>query len=300
VKVFTDGWLRGRVVTDLAVGNDYVCVLADGRAYCWGMNNFGQTGNRGPGGFNYNAPVPVGGVLSGKTVTKIEAWSLTTCAVADGKAYCWGSNTNGQLGNGDAARANTDYPVAVDTSGVLNGKTVTGVSVGTYSSCAVADGKGYCWGDNMQGQLGASTPQSSSDIPVAVISSGLLSGKTLTYIGIGNYHACALTSDGKVYCWGFATRGEWGTGLNEFRDTNPHATALGTKVITMLGVGDNSSCALDTDGGVYCWGVGSGGKLGNGTTDNALAPTMVNTSGVLSGKTVSKLWVGRNNAFVGY
>ena len=59
------------------------------------------------------------GVLAGKTITAISAGGLHSCAVADGKAYCWGNNYYGQLGNGTTP---TPVPVAVDTGGVLTAR----------------------------------------------------------------------------------------------------------------------------------------------------------------------------------
>ena len=72
--------------------------------------------------------------------------------MADGKAYCWGFNGDGQLGNNTTT--DSSLPVAVDTSGPLAGKTVTAISAGYWHSCAVADGRASCWGDNLEGQLG--------------------------------------------------------------------------------------------------------------------------------------------------
>jgi len=83
-----------------------------------------------------------------------------------GKAYCWGSSYAGQLGDGSTS--DSAVPVAVTTSGVLAGKTLTQVSAGGFHACAVdARGKAYCWGNGDSGQLGdAST--SNSAVPVAV------------------------------------------------------------------------------------------------------------------------------------
>ena len=58
----------------------------------------------------------------------------------------WGLNNHGQLGNNSTT--NSIRPVAVDTSGVLAGTTVTAISAGGFHSCAVADGRAYCWGSN--------------------------------------------------------------------------------------------------------------------------------------------------------
>ena len=85
-------------------------------------------------------------------VTSISAGGAHTCALADGQAYCWGDNTNGQLGNNSTTQSLV--PVAVNTSGVLAGKTVTSISAGNSHTCALADGQAYCWGVNTNGRLG--------------------------------------------------------------------------------------------------------------------------------------------------
>jgi len=84
-------------------------------------------------------------------VTAVSAGFEYACAVADGHAYCWGSNFSGQLGNGDSGSYMWEQkPVAVDASGALQGKVVTAISTGGdayYSNtCAIADSQAYCWG----------------------------------------------------------------------------------------------------------------------------------------------------------
>ena len=120
-------------------------------------------------------------------------------------AFAWGSNNygpteGGPIGNGTTT--NSDVPVAVDTSGALNGKTVTHISAGYQHTCAVtSDGGAYCWGWNSDGQLGNGST-TNSDVPSAVDTSGVLNGKTVTEISAGQYHTCAIASDGNAYCWG--------------------------------------------------------------------------------------------------
>jgi alpha-tubulin suppressor-like RCC1 family protein len=110
--------------------------------------------------------VVTSGVLSGKTITQIAAGGDHTCALdTAGKVYCWGDNDNGQLGNNSTT--NTSVPVAVVTSGVLSGKTVTQITGGYNTTCALADNRAYCWGDNALGQLGNNST-TDSPVPVAV------------------------------------------------------------------------------------------------------------------------------------
>ena len=77
-----------------------------------------------------------------------------------------GAGSSGQLGNGTTSM--TKVPVAVNTTGVLAGKTIKQISAGTSHTCAIAsDDKAYCWGDGYPGQLGNGSTVNSS-VPVHV------------------------------------------------------------------------------------------------------------------------------------
>ena len=75
------------------------------------------------------------------------------------KVYCWGSNEEGQLGNGQyGAGKYSDVPVEV--GGDIVGKNITAIGGTGDVSCAIADGKIYCWGNNYEGELGHNAPVS--------------------------------------------------------------------------------------------------------------------------------------------
>jgi alpha-tubulin suppressor-like RCC1 family protein len=111
--------------------------------------------------------VDTSGVLAGKTLTQVTSGAYYTCALdSTGAAYCWGSNANGQLGNGSTT--DSAVPVAVDTGGALAGKTLTQVSAGIWHMCGLdAAGAPYCWGGNASGELGDDN-YSPSAVPVLV------------------------------------------------------------------------------------------------------------------------------------
>ena len=209
--------LAGKTVTAITAGEAHTCAVADGKAYCWGNNWIGQLGNNTATPSRVPVAVSTAGPLAGKTVTAITAGDLHSCAVADGKAYCWGYNGSGQLGNGSTGPSDgpVPVPVAVSTAGALAGKTVTGISAGFRYTCAVADGKAYCWGSGDMGQLGNGN-YPDSPVPVAVRTDGVLNGKTVTAITTGRSHACAV-ADGKAYCWGSHTLGNNSTAFSKCR-----------------------------------------------------------------------------------
>lgn len=202
-------------VTRITAGGSHACAQANalGSAYglCWGRGNEGQLGR----GSTASSSIPV--LLSPQipaTPTSISAGKNHTCAAAFGRAYCWGANTTyGVLGNNSTAQANS-Y-VTVNTSGVLNGKDVTSISATSEEhTCAVANSQAFCWGADWAGTLGNDTTIATSRVPVAVNTAGVLSGKSITSIGIGWYHSCAIGGDGQVYCWGGESQGQLGNALD--------------------------------------------------------------------------------------
>ena len=220
VAVDASGVLAGKTVTAIAAGDSHSCVVADGQVYCWGGNWGGQLGDGSTTERLVPVAVDTSGVLAGKTVTGISAGGSHTCAVADGRAYCWGKKLYGQWGSdltgplGNDSTTSSSVPVAVDTSGVLAGKTVTSIATGHFHTCAVADGRAYCWGDRDYGQLGTNRPTGSigdrdiSRVPVAV-GSGVLAGKTVTAVTAAGGFSCAV-ADGQAYCWGRNDSGQLG------------------------------------------------------------------------------------------
>jgi alpha-tubulin suppressor-like RCC1 family protein len=137
VAVRTNGVLAGKTVTAISAGYDTGCAVADGAAYCWGYNNYGQLGIGYTGDTPNPSVVIASNALAGKTVTAINSGSWHTCAIADGAAYCWGQGQGGQLGDGDLAGADKTEPVAVKTDGVLSGKTITAIDTGYYHTAAL-------------------------------------------------------------------------------------------------------------------------------------------------------------------
>jgi len=139
------------VFDELAAGSVHTCGLtAAGEAYCWGSNDFGQLGD----GTVVKRQIPtatIGGFTFAHLAT--DAGGQHTCALdGAGSAYCWGSNSAGQLGDG--TRTNRLVPTAV-----AGGLTFTNLSGGGSHTCGVATAAGaaYCWGANTTGQLGDGT-----------------------------------------------------------------------------------------------------------------------------------------------
>jgi alpha-tubulin suppressor-like RCC1 family protein len=207
-----------------------------------------------------------------------------------GAAYCWGSNTSGQLGAGVSSgpeqcsgKPCTTVPVRV--AGNLSFATV---SAGENLACGVtASGTGYCWGDNTVGEIGDSTssgpdmcsiPNPCSVAPVTITGSHVF--KT---VSAGGNFACGVTTSGTVYCWGWNVVGELGLGsttgpqacgANPSCSTYPRHT-LGGLTLASISAGGLSVCGLAASGAAYCWGEGRGGQLGDSTASSDSTPVAV-------------------------
>jgi alpha-tubulin suppressor-like RCC1 family protein len=279
-------------------GNDLVLQWANTRPLAWGNNGYGQLGNGNSTSSSVPVPVNQGGVLFGKTVTALAAgdsYSMALCS--DGMVAAWGTNANGQLGNNSTTGSYA--PVAVSQSGVLSGKTVISIAVGYSHGLALcSDGTVSAWGDNYSGKLGDNGAESYSKVPVAVVQSGVLSGKTVIAVAAGDSHSMALCSDGTVADWGNNADGQLGNNSTT-NSSVPVAVSqsgvLAGKTVIAIAAGEYHSIALCSDGTVAGWGDNGYGQLGNSSTTSSPVPVAVNQGGVLSGKTVIAVAAGANH-----
>ena len=111
-----------------------------------------------------------------------------------GEAYCWGSNSSGELGDG----TRTDRAIPTPVAGGLS---FIAISVGNERSCGITtEGSAYCWGRNHWGAIGNGMTEDRAEPPPVA---GSLSFQS---ISVGTRHSCGLTSSGEAYCWGCQRR----------------------------------------------------------------------------------------------
>jgi hypothetical protein len=242
-----------------------------------------------------SARMPQTAFAQSQGVSYISAGDAHACVIESGKGYCWGNNASGQLGDGSTA-SYSSVPVAVDTSGALDGTTLTQISANLAITCALdSSGAAYCWGPGGSGGLGDGST-ANSDVPVAVDTTGVLAGKTLTQVSVGDAQACGLDTSAAAYCWGDNANGQLGDGTPDAYSDVPvridTAGVLAGKTLTQITAGWQHTCALDSAGRAYCWGMDTSsatGDLGDGDTINSAVPVAVDASGVLAGKTLTQV-----------
>lgn len=153
---------------------------------------------------------------------------------------------------------------------------ITDIAVGGSHSCAVTSAGGVkCWGRNNSGQLGdGTTVDHPTPEDVCNTGSGIdcSAGSALTgvvSVSVGRFHTCAITTDGKLKCWGRNTSGQLGDGTNSDR-LNP-VTVPGLTNVAQVSNGASHTCAL-IGTSVQCWGLNNNGQLGDGTLTNRVNP----------------------------
>lgn len=239
----------------VAAGGDHSCALINGGAIkCWGYNGDGELGHGGTE-FYLTSAVDVAGI---STATALSARGLHTCALlTDATVKCWGSNVNGQLGDGTYTSPRRT-PVAV--SGLFN---VKRINAGWLHTCALrTDDRPVCWGSNSYGMLGTGNNTASNTWVPAY---GNLNRSN--EVATGEQHSCVLRLDfgiGRIECWGYNGNGRLGYGnITATGVTIGSVKVLGNDNFAAVTAGRSHSCALTTDGSAKCWGRNEFGQIGS-------------------------------------
>jgi alpha-tubulin suppressor-like RCC1 family protein len=256
------------------------CALNDiGVAYCWGS---GQTGQIGDGALGTRTtPSRTSEITPPATTGNIKQFvsgAFHNCALrTDGAAYCWGNNSEAQMGDGTSTSRTS--PVAV--TGGHTFKSIHGGSK-AWNTCAIkSDGTGYCWGSNTDRQSGNNS-FTHAQSPVAIVG-----GHLWKQLAPALRHTCGITVSGAAYCWGTSSYGELGGGGGLPAASGPPKAVVGGLSFKYISTGSQFSCALTEAGAAYCWGIGSRGSLGDGYTSTHDTSTPVAVLGGHVFKTIA-------------
>ncbi len=228
----------GRRVVGLTIAFQTHCAHVDtGALLCWGENRFGEFGD----GTSEHSNVPVlgAGGMQFEEVFGSKGTSQMCGITSDHRAYCWGYNFNGELGDGTSEVRFSPVPVAGD----LRFRMISS----SYHTCGIdLDGRAYCWGSDLGGQLGDGDHPGDKLTPTPVATT-----QTYTTLANGLQFTCALRTTGEADCWG------WGVGLGSGpgdRSVNVPTPVTGGRKYTRVAAASEWACALDTRGAPYCWG----------------------------------------------
>jgi alpha-tubulin suppressor-like RCC1 family protein len=212
-------------------------------------------------------------IIVGSAFTQIVAGTSHTCGLDPlGRAWCWGWNVVGQLG--DSTTVNRSVPVQVRHGATRFVK----ITAGYAHTCALTSaGQAYCWGNNGSGQLGDKS-LALRLTPVAVQQGT----SVFTRISAGDYHTCALSSAGQTYCWGNNRWGQIGNGGGgRFAPAVWEPSAVQqTGAYIEVTAGGSHNCGLSSTGQAYCWGRNDTGAIGNGGESHSSRPSPVRQSGI--------------------
>jgi alpha-tubulin suppressor-like RCC1 family protein len=272
---FPSGVKIASIPTDAMPFDTGYAIDTNGNVWGWGKNQGGELclGNKQ----QFNAPVEL--PFSG--VTAVAGAANHTTYDAAGTLYSCGQNADGELGNGSTKGSD----VRVQVQG-LSGQFVTALVSGFADTGALlSNGTYFDWGWDGQGQLGNGTTGQTSDVPVqvslpAAARQAVLGGNTIT-----SGQTLVILSNGEVYAWGANGSYQLGTGKREMEPTPVRILPPAGVTYQTLASGGETSYAISTNGNVYAWGANKFGQIGNGTTNIAAEPVLVETGATLISST---------------
>jgi alpha-tubulin suppressor-like RCC1 family protein len=236
----------------LSAGRGFTCGIdSDQQLWCWGANAFGQLGI-GSEELRVEVPVQV-------TAPAVESWrevaagSAHTCAIDDDAGlWCWGSDADGQLGDGDADDGAITRPQRIAEDGPWED-----VVAGEFHTCARKAGQLWCWGASYAGQVGGGVIGSVQRTPIEAVA-----GATdWTFVDVGFNNTCGIRG-GDLYCWG-----DEAVQAND-PPIGPTATPqlvehpVSGRAWLQVAVGRDFACAIDDNVDLWCWGFNDHLELG--------------------------------------
>jgi alpha-tubulin suppressor-like RCC1 family protein len=266
-------------VSKVTTNYEHTCALNnEGEVLCWGSNTDGALGNTVAGNSNVAVFANFGGSYDNRAIALATGFNSSCVVTLKGRVRCWGLNTGGQHGVGNAtAVAQGVIQQAVGPFGVTGAKQT---DAGRLHSCSVlSNGEVWCWGQNNRGQLGNGTLVT-SPLPVPA------GATTMVRVSVGNEFTCAEGGHGYTFCWGANDFGQLGYNAIGTGTVYPHGTdsaspaCVRTSVgggcllrLTGITAGGEHACGLHgTSSEPYCWGSGGDYRLGGGSS---AAPSIV-------------------------
>ena len=272
-----DGGQRTVCAKQVSMGGGHMAIVTnDGHLCTCGESAEGKLGH-GPftsiADDEYSPRVVEG--LVGKRVVSASASMNHTVAMTDhGEVFTWGCGNTGKLGHGCADRTKEYFPKRVEG---LVGKRVVCISAGLEHTAAVTDrGELFTWGWNFYGQCGlsetgdgeSSYSKNAFHTPQCV---DAFAGKRMVRVACGHYFTLALSSEGEVYAFGYASHGQLGVGERDIIKTPTRVEALVGHRVVQIAAGAANSAMVTSRGELFTCGKGS--NWAGGTSDSRCVHT---------------------------
>ncbi len=290
-----------------------IALTSTGRIFTWGYSGNGQLGD-GVDSIGRYTPGEITSQFDldeGEMIVDISLGNVHSSAITSiGRIFTWGWNKSGQLGIGEVDNIKIYIPTDITNQFSLDeGDMITHVSLGDgHSSAMTSLGRIFTWGTDIQGQLGnGAIDNTTHTTPIEITSQFSLSGEEkIVDISISYYHSSAITSEGRVFTWGYNGNGNLGNG-NEVNQNSPidittNFNLLNDEIIINISmIGYDHSSATTSEGRVFTWGHNNYSQLGIGTSDYDAHPIPIDITSefsLLTGEQVIRTSLGTNHSSV--
>jgi uncharacterized repeat protein (TIGR02543 family) len=286
--------------TNLSNNSTSFLTTTQGHVYGWGQN---QNGKLGDGSTIFRtSPVKVNftDLSPGEHVLSIKSGNLHSIALTNqGKIFSWGDGSSGALGTGGTT--SRLIPTVTPINALISNEIIVAIEVGGNHSLALtSNGRVFGWGLNSRGQLGIGSTINSLT-PTLLTFPNLLSSERIQSIHAGNEHNFAITTNGRVFGWGYNASNVLGNNISV--NSTVSLPTLFTfnlnqgETITKIYPGITHNFAITSAQRVFAWGLNSSGQLGLGNSSNRTTPTLVDFSGSLTfGETMVDFALGSTHS----
>lgn len=281
VKLNIDQEVKDIVEISCSEGHTLI-VTSDGSCYACGCNDYGQIG--------HDSANKLGKVssLNNQKVMSVVAGSQHSLALTEaGEVFSWGDNSCGQLGRGQVDENQAKQPKVIKTLVTYH---IIQICSGNNHSLALSnDGIVFSWGANNYGQLGTGSSSQHMDIPQPLLS---IRGIPVSQIIAGGNHCFILSMSGALFGWGRNSFGQLGVNDENDRNHPTQCKSLRQQRTVFVSCGEDHTCTLTQEGGVFTFGCGSHGQLGHDNTNNEILPRRVMD---MMGTVVTQIACGRRH-----
>ncbi|OJY19775.1 MAG: hypothetical protein BGO98_40600 [Myxococcales bacterium 68-20] len=243
--------------TRVGMGSDVGCAVVDDGVLCWGRNTSGVVAPFDVAASFSVLPPRAIGVPSGAPIRDIAVGKAVFVIREDGVTLSWGANP-------PLARVSSLSPDPQPLPIALGG--ISSIDMTSDTACATVAGIGYCWGQAIASPIYVRALPTPVVAPEPIVRIATTRSMFVAELGdsiVQPQRWCAVGASGSVYCWGNNASGQAGDGTKEYAFEAVKVEGLPEPAAEVKTTAD-TTCALLTNGKVFCWGANYYGQLGNG------------------------------------